>query len=294
MGLGGRGAPPGATHRGHPRGSGRTIVGDRRPRGRAGGTGRGTRCRPGRRSRVSGRVPGVCSSSLRRIATTSPASAAGSTGGASSVADRVGDEPAEAAGGVDDPGAGQGQPLPGLRRASEVVAEGVERHDQRARGAVGPEPGIDGVERARRRGRSTPSALSTRRTTSVTNSSFGIDRAPLGPAVAFVQEDEVEVAMVIQLAAAELAQADDRPARALAVAGRRGVPNAGHRRSHWSLRDLDHDRLGHVGQLAGHVADRLAAEDVAGADPDPLLVPEAEQDRCRGPRPPGTARPARP
>ena len=41
---------------------------------------------------------------------------------------------------------------------------------------------------------------------------------------------------------------------------------------------LDDDRLGDVGQLARDLADRLAPEDLAGPDPDPLLVPEAEQD----------------
>ena len=151
------------------------------------------------------------------------------------VADRVGDGPAEAAGGEDDPGAGQGQPLPGLRRAAEVVAEGVERHDQRAGGAVRPEPGVDRVERARA-DRVPPSALRTRRTTSVKNCSFG-DRlgAALGPAVGLVEEDQVEVAVIVQLAAAELAEADDRPPRALAVGGPpRGAVPARPGARHWS------------------------------------------------------------
>ena len=59
--------------------------------------------------------------------------------------------------------------------------------------------------------------------TSVTNCSFEIDSLPArGLAVGLVDEDQVEVAVIVQLAAAELAQAEDRPAIALAVA-RRGA-----------------------------------------------------------------------
>ncbi len=57
------------------------------------------------------------------------------------------------------------------------------------------------------------------------------------------------------------------------------MPNRTARAIPLVARHLDDDRLGDVGQLAGHVADRLAAEDVARADPHPFLVAEAEQDR---------------
>src|SRR4051794_10085183 len=98
-------------------------------------------------------------------------------------------------------------------------------------------------------------------------------------ALPLVEEDQVEVAVVIQLAAAELAEPDDRPARTTAVVGPSRDPEPEGAAVPLVPRGQDHDRLRDVRQLAGHVADRLPAEDVAGADPDPLLVPEAEQDR---------------
>ena len=61
----------------------------------------------------------------------------------------------------------------------------------------------------------------------------------------------------------------------------RGVPYALLATLPLVARDLRHHGLGHVRELPGHLADRLAAQDVAGADPDPFLVAEAPDDRRR-------------
>ncbi len=173
---------------------------------------------------------------------------------------------------------------PRFRGASEVVAEGVERQDQRPRRPVGPEPGVDRVERADL-GRA-PQRLEH------TADHLGDEllvrdrlRTAVGLAVGFVEEDQVEVAVIVQLAAAELAQGEDRPAVALAVAGPPWGAEPRGPAVPLVARHLGDDRLGDVGQLAGHLADRLAAEDVAGADPDPFLVAEAERIGARSSAP---------
>ena len=149
-------------------------------------------------------------------------------------ADRVGDVPAEAAGGEDDAGPRQGQSLPGLGGVLEVGAEGGQRHDQGAGGAVRAEPGVDLVERARR-------GVAAERLEHPLGDLgdellVGDRRAgPDGLAVLLVEEDQVEVAVVVQLAAAELAQGEDRPAvaPAVALAGRECRWRSA-RRCHWS------------------------------------------------------------
>ncbi len=105
-----------------------------------------------------------------------------------------------------------------------------------------------------------------------TRRSWARPRRGLGPPLGVVEEDEVEVAVVIELAAAELSDAEDRQPRFVAgvVAMRRAEPIdpsailvAG---------DVRHDPLGHVAQLARHRANRFAPEDVSGPDPHPFLV----------------------
>src|SRR5439155_8662848 len=100
----------------------------------------------------------------------------------------------------------------------EVGAEGVERDDQRARGSVGPEARVDRVERragagARQGLEQSPNDLGDELLVG--------DRcvAAPGESVLVEEEDQVEVAVIIHLAASELAEADDRPSAPLAVAG---------------------------------------------------------------------------
>ena len=115
-------------------------------------------------------------------------------------------------------------------RGEGVQASGPRGRKRRA-AAAGRRPRREGRSPAAR-----PSASSSRWATSV-HELFVRDRRGTagGQALGLVQEDQVEVAVVIQLAAAELAQARGSPTdRAGRSAGHRGVPNRAARRCHWS------------------------------------------------------------
>ena len=86
--------------------------------------------------------------------------------------------------------------------------------------------------------------------------------------------------MIVELAAAELAQGERSPSdRAWPSLWRGREPMAFAPSVPLIACDLGDDRLGDVGELASDLADRLAAEDVAGADAHPFLVAEAPEDR---------------
>src|SRR5262249_12621981 len=102
-------------------------------------------------------------------------------------------------------------------------------------------------------------------------------------AIPLVDEDEVEVAVVAHLLAAELAESEEDEAARLpgpgaGIAGRR---HAETREEHRILerRDLLEDRLGEIAELVGRLEDRVLAEDVADADAEEFLVLEAVQNR---------------
>src|SRR5262249_51049865 len=85
-----------------------------------------------------------------------------------------------------------------------------------------------------------------------------------GPAVALVDHDQVQVAVVAHLPAAEFPQAQDHEARRLASAG--PGRQAGHAKAlpDWlklKLSDLRQDHLGQVAQSRGGLRQRILAED---------------------------------
>ena len=180
----------------------------------------------------------------------------------------------------------QGQPLPGLGGADEVIAERVERDD-----AAGPTCRVAGA--GCRPGRAAPaeavppSALSSRRTTSETNCSLEIDsrrrpRSCRPPRGGRPGRGRCGSSARGRRACPGRGSPSGRAGRRWRGRGRRtGRPGVATGRAP-TWRD---DRLGDVGQLAGHVADRLAAEDVARADPHPFLVAEAQRIGARSSAP---------
>src|SRR5262249_29892248 len=100
-------------------------------------------------------------------------------------------------------------------------------------------------------------------------------------AVPLVNEDQVEVAVVTQFAAAQLAQADQGAAAGLAAARPvRQVGDAEARQQRRILQggNLPENRFRQVAQGGRRLADRLLAQDVADADAQQFLVLEAVQD----------------
>src|SRR5205823_10277315 len=109
-------------------------------------------------------------------------------------------------------------------------------------------------------------------------------------AVALVDVHEVDVGAVVELAAAELAHAeDDESPRPLA--GPVGAPLGRETRARRVRRGVD-DRLGERGELAHRLLDRRETEQIAPADPEELAAPVAAQpgmqlDTRQRPRHPG-------
>ena len=104
-------------------------------------------------------------------------------------------------------------------------------------------------------------------------------RAAGGGAFFVEEEDEVEIAVVVELAAAELAEGDDGPVGALVVTSAHGAAVACRAAAPLVACGQGYDGFGDVGELAGDVADRFAIEDVTAADANPFLVTKAEEDR---------------
>ena len=85
--------------------------------------------------------------------------------------------------------------------------------------------------------------------------------------------------VVIELAAAKFPECQNRPSVALEAGGTPRHPEPLHLAVPLVARHLCDDRLGHVGQLVRDLPDRLPAQNVAFADPHPLLVAKVPEDR---------------
>src|SRR5208337_5505139 len=105
-----------------------------------------------------------------------------------------------------------------MRGFLKVLPEAGKRDDQRAGSPVGPQASVHTVKRTGRgvTRQCLEHALGNRGDELLVRDGLAGSR---GPAVLFVEKHQVEIAVVIELAAAELAQGEHGPAVAAAVAG---------------------------------------------------------------------------
>ena len=104
----------------------------------------------------------------------------------------------------------------------------------------------------------------------------GAGLRPLGPPLERIDEDEVDVARIVELGAAELAERDRREGRPLAPRAAGHAPlflEPGDGRPHCRI----DDRIGHVRNLRHDGLQPLAADDVAVGDPQRLPPLEPPQ-----------------
>ena len=204
-------------------------------------------------------------------------------------------------------------PFPKLGRAfGEVAVEGVERDGQRAALAGGAEAGVDFVqpaERAELVADADQPLAELAEEVAVDGAIFAAQErrvrrhaaaAAFGVAARFEQEDQVEIAVIVRLAAAELAEREDDRLADVAVARGEVFPVAAddvvrefffgrpadQRDAELvdellilAVGDLLEAGLGDIGQGGVRGADVVFADDVADADADVLGVFEAVQDR---------------
>ena len=176
----------------------------------------------------------------------------------------------------DRPGFDERLPLPGAALHVVVGERAVEAQAERAARAFGPQPQVDAVGDAQvgRLGEQADEFFAE-----PLEELLVADRAAgVGLAVLLVEEDEVDVAGVVQLDAAELAEAEDDEAAALAVAAER-LAVVLFQVSPGVVEGRFDDGVGQVGDLPGDGCDRLAADDVAIGDAQRFAALEAAERR---------------
>ena len=193
---------------------------------------------------------------------------------------------AEVAIAADRPGLQPHGALPHLAEGLVVRDRRGERHRERPLSAAGAEAEVD--PEAEPVGRHV--AQGPRHLLAETREELAVRAAARVGAVALVDVHEVDVGAVVELAAAELAHAeDDESPRPLA--GPVVAPLGRETRARRVRRGVD-DRLGERGELAHRLLDRRETEEIAPADPEELAAPVAAQpgmqlDTRQRPRHPG-------
>src|SRR5260221_5641820 len=145
--------------------------------------------------------------------------------------------------------------LPGPGRFALVAAKGVDRTDEQPAPSFGAQAQVDVEENARGGAAGEPAGEALREAR--------IDlRRPLVRIL--VEKDEIEVGRVAQFLAAELAVADDRETRLLAVAHAQLRPAQ-------LQRHLEHD-VGEIGQIVGQPLDREQSREILREEAEDLRV----------------------
>ncbi len=182
--------------------------------------------------------------------------------------------------------ANQHLPLPVVRAVAVVLERALETHDELAVLSVRPEAEVDAVDG--RRPARTADGLEqllgeSREERAVLERRGGACmRRSRGVALAVVQKHQVDVGCVVELAAAELAERDDRELgfgdASTRVGGlRRAV--AVHERLARVRKRVIEDAVGEVRQLVGGVRERREAETVAQVDAGQLPLFESREQR---------------
>ncbi len=169
----------------------------------------------------------------------------------------------------DRPALDQRLPLPGSAARHIVAQRGVERAGQRPLLAVGAQPHVDAIGDSQRRvvGQQ-PDELAPHPGEEL---GVGDDLGPAVCAILVVQEDQIDVGAVVELLAAQLAQAQhDEPCRRSAAVTRNAEASLG-ASPRQPQRRFDAG-VGQVGKVLRDQFQRKTAHDVVVADPQALAA----------------------
>ena len=168
-----------------------------------------------------------------------------------------------------------GLTLPRAAALIVILQHGIEAERRRSRRAVRPQPQVDAVGGTEVRGVADQPHGLLHDTIEELLVRAGL--RPLHTAVGRMDEHEVDVAGIVELAPAELAECDRRDRRPLAAGPTRYAPlpfHARNRRGHGGL----HDAVGHVGDLTDDSLQPLPAYEVAVGDAQ--RFPPLEPPQC--------------